>query len=281
MKIVANFLNTKTQNNKQKVSFNAGLTREMTREINSIDVKKVSERLAEIGVPTDFKDNKVIAWCCARTIGIKQQLNERFGQKLSLPIQIHVTDFRKLNVDNPDAMYGFCNMARCELIRGSNEIISSRVLFFNSLHNWNNIDSISDSRYSRGLSASDFFLDIFFHDFGHVDHEDHLFDKYDDEILLAKLQKVLNPEQILQYQTKHGSQVSRICKYAKVSPLEAIACDLASRMVNSIDRNKLNLIRNPLAGIPYQEDLSFFQILQIKTEPLNRLLRNFWNGNFE
>ena len=266
---------------KQKIVFGAGLTKKMVLEIQKTDVLEIADRLAQKGVPTDFKGNKILAWGSDKTVDIFQQLNNKFGLRIALPKGIYAEDFSSLNVDNPN-LYGFCNLAPTKLKKGSDEIVPSRTIFFNTLHNWNKIDLIADKLYANKHLGTDFFLEIPFHEFFHVVHENHLLDLYDGEILLEKLQLVENPEQIAEYQKKYGPQVSKICHCAETSPLDAIACDLSRQIVNSIDKNNLTPNKNPFARIPYQEeDLSLFQKMQTKINPLKGTLRNFWNGKFE
>lgn len=272
--------NNSIKSSKIPITFGAGLTPKMMQEVYKADIVAISAKLAQKGIPNDFKGNKMLAWCCDKTVNIFQQFNKRFGLNLALPQEIHVEDFRKLNVDNPQ-MYGFCNLAPFKLRKGSGDDVPSRALFFNSLHKWEDIDSISDKRYKEKLASTDFFLDIPFHEFIHSAHEDRLLDLYDGEILLEKLQSLEDPRQILMYQKKYGPKLSKISKYALNNPLDAIACDLSRRIANSIDKENLIPAKNPLTGVPYQKDLSKFQKLQLKLSPINNTLRNFWNGSFE
>lgn len=262
------------------VAFGGGLTPKIMQEIHKTDVVAISSKLVQKGIPNDFKGDKVLAWCCDKTVDIFQQLNQRFGLKLALPQGIYVEDFRKLNVDNPQ-MYGFCNLAPFELRKGFSEDVPSRILFFNSLHKWEDIDSISDRRYKEKFASTDFFLDIPFHEFVHSAQEDRLLDLYDDEILLEKLLSLTDPKQIEMYQKKYGDKVSRISNYALNSPLDAVACDLSRRIANSINKVNLTPTKNPFAGSPYQDNVSSFQKLQLKLNPLNNILKKFWNGEFE
>lgn len=272
--------NNSNPNNSRNLVFGAGLTPKMMQEIHKTDVVELSRKLAQKGIPNDFEGNKVLAWCCDKTVDIFQQLNQRFGLNLALPRGIYVEDFRNLNVDNPQ-MYGFCNLAPFELRKGVSEDVPSRVLFFNSLHKWEDIDLISDRRYKDKFASTDFFLDIPFHEFIHSTQEDRLLDLFDGEILLEKLQSLKDPKQIAMYQKKYGSKVSKISNYALNDPLDAIACDLSRRIANSINHDSLTPTKNPFGGSPYQDKLSSFQKLQLKLNPLNKLLKKFWNGEFE
>ncbi len=275
-----------TQNNSRNkipcknIDFRAGLTPKMIQEIKKADILEISDKLAQNGIVNDFNGNKILAWCCDKTVEIFQLLNKQFGLNLGLPKEIYVEDFTKLNVDDLE-MYGFCNLAPFELRKSSDEIIPSRVVFFNSLKKWENIDLISNRRYKDKLASTDFFLDIPFHEFIHSAHEDRLLDLFDGDLLLKKLQSLKDPKQVLMYQQKYGQKVSTISQYALNDPLDAVACDLSKRIANSIDKDSLIPVKNPFAGSPYQDNSSFIKKMQLKLNPLNEMLKNFWNGTFE
>ncbi len=101
MKVIFSFQNNnyiKPQNS--KINFGAGLTPKMMEEIQKTDVLEISKKFVQKGISTDFKGNKVIAWCCDKTVVILEELNNRFGQKLALPSALEVENFERLNVGN-------------------------------------------------------------------------------------------------------------------------------------------------------------------------------------
>jgi len=78
LKILLSFLKfDQSKNEQHKINFKAGLTSKMLQEIQREDVLEISSRLAQKGIPTDFKNNKIVAWCCDKTIDILQKLNDR------------------------------------------------------------------------------------------------------------------------------------------------------------------------------------------------------------
>lgn len=299
MKII--FLSQKNNSlkpQKQNIVFGAGLTSQMVREIQQTDVLEISKKLATKGIPTDFKKNKVIAWCCDKTVEILEQLNIRTGQKIALPRGIYVEDFEKLNIEDKNAI-GFCNLAPTKLIKNSDEIIPSRVIYFDTLvqkkasspsgmqwlNDWNNIDSISDYRYATKQAGTDSFLDIFLHESSHNIHLDKLLQRYNGETVLEKILSAKDEKQIAAYQKKYGVTISQICDYALTNPLEAVACDMAKIITDSLEGTTLIPTKNPFIGTPY-ENLSFWQRINLpeptnEEERLKEILRNFWNGKFE
>lgn len=277
-------LKINNQYNKQNIAFGAGLTPKMMQEIQSVDILKISDRLAQKGIPTDFKDNKVIAWCCEKTVNIFEQLNEKYGIKLSLPKGIRIADFKDLDTDSPNA-YGFCNLAPMKLVKGSEKDVPSRILFFNTQYNWNDVDLIANKSFELRHSSTDFFLYLFIHEFVHAAHEDKLLEKFNEKKLLNKILKVKNPQQIQKYQQKYKQEVSKICRYALTDPIEAIACDIPRYIVKSIDPDSLELNKNPFSGSPY-ENLSFWKKINMfkqrdQNYKLNKIMKRFWNGQFD
>jgi len=285
LKVIFSFQNNndiKPQNS--KINFGAGLTPKMMEEIRRTDVLEISKKLAKKGILTDFKGNKVVAWCCDKTVGILEELNNRFGQKLALPSAIEVENFERLNVENSNAL-GTCNMLPTKLKKNSNELTLPRAIFFNSLHNWENIDKIADNDYAIGLSSTPHFLNFSLHESVHSAHEDRLLDKVGATIFVRELDLYRNRGHITGYQKKYGGQISQICDYAKTNPFEAIACDIPRVIVSVLDKETLMPIKNPFTGTPY-DNLSFWQRLNNtnpsgKTKSLNKILRRFWNGKFD
>lgn len=278
----------------QEIAFGAGMTAKIAQEINNVDVLEISNRLAQKGIPTDFKGNKVVAWCSEKAVKIFEELNEKFGTKLALPKGIYVEDFDKLNIDRQN-MYGFCNLTPTALKKGSSEIIPSRTLFFNAhqdqlsqpLYNWDYIDQIADYRYATKQASTDSFLDIFLHEFAHVAHEDKLLKKFGGDVLLKKILSAKDLDKIEEYQRKYGQKISGICNSALYDPFEAVACDMSKTVANSLDKETLIPTRNPFIDTPY-EKLYFWQQKRTKIpvysdqdRPLIEILRNFWNGKFE
>ena len=249
------------------------------QEIQRIDALEISARLAKKDVPTDFKGNRVIAWCCDKTVQIFEQLQRKFGQGLALPKGIYVEDFRDLNVEDPNAL-GTCNLRFSELRKNSTEAVPSRTLFFNSIHDWDDINSISDNQYAAKHFSTDHFLYTFLHEFAHASHEDRLLSKLGGKKLAITLEKLSEDEQLQRYRRAYGQSVRQICDYAENSPLDAVACDMPRIIVRSLDNDTLMPTRNPFIATPY-ERLHFWQKTPIDANPLHKILRNFWNGKFD
>lgn len=277
------------------VGFKAGLTPKFMREIQTSKITEINNKFAKRGIITDFKENKVIAWCCDKTTEIFEQLNQKYNLKLSLPKGIFIENFKDLNLDSAKT-YGFCNLFPTHIKKNSNEIVPSRTLFFNSfedssttktsnewLQDWNFINEISDIRHITKQSASDFFLDIFIHEFIHAAHEDRLIKKIGTKDLSTTLAKIKDKKQTKEYFQKYGEKVSEICNYAANNPLDAIACDISRLIANCLDKETLLPVKNPFTKSPY-EHLSFFKRINIrlcKDRTLKEILKDFWNGKFD
>ncbi len=290
-----------SQPQKQKTTFGAGLTPKMMHEIQQADILEISEKFSKKGVPVDFKENKVVAWCCYKVAEISGELKQHFGINFPLPKGIFLEDFSKLNIDSPN-IPGFCNLQPTELHVGSKEITPSRVIFFNNfakakqdcspqyswLYDWNNINSIADINHVTGKSATNLFLDIFLHEFSHVFHEERLLDKLGGKVLAEKIETTTEDMgKIAEYRRKYGLKVSKICDYALTNPLDAVACDMSRVISNNLDKNTLMPVRNPFKDTPY-EKLYFWSSKRLRIseysdqdKPLTEILRNFWNGKFD
>ena len=65
----------KIQNQYINPNFRAGLTSAMRSEIRSVDAAKVSEALQKQGIQSDFKGNKMLAWCSLKSVEIINEIN--------------------------------------------------------------------------------------------------------------------------------------------------------------------------------------------------------------
>lgn len=289
-----NYKNTINNN----VNFGAGLTPRMIQEIQNTDILEISKNLVRKGIPTDFKGNKIVAWCSSKTVDIFEQLNKKYNLQLAFPKGIYVSDFFDLNIENQTA-FGFCNLFPTELKKNSVETIPSRTVFFNSFEtlrnkmpkviqngfDWNNINDISDHNYKMKNSSTNHFLGIFIHELSHVAHEDRLIGIFKGPKTAKILEAINNKENIETYRKIYASRVEKICYYASNTPLEAVACDVSRIIVDSLDKATLLPTRNPFIGTPY-EKLSLLQRTNIpdysdEERPLNEILKNFWNGKFD
>lgn len=281
---ISNSNNSSPPTKGHKIAFEAGLTNQIMQEIQNADVLVISNKLAQRGINTDFKGNKIIAWCCNKTVEILDTINKNFKQKLALPEGIFVEDFKNLN-DNPTAI-GTCNMLPSRLKKNSDEIILEKVIFFNSNVNWENIDAISDLGFEKKQIGSDFFMYSFFHEFSHVLHLDNLMKNFDNKTLMDKVKNYIkNKELISNCQGKYKNRISSICDNAIINPFESVAYDIPNVIIRNLNKESLSITKNPFIGTPYDK-LSFWQRVNIpdysdEKRPLDEILRRFWNGKFD
>lgn len=292
--------NIKTKGTQHKPSFSAGMSSKIAKEIQNVDPVMISKTLAKKGISTEFDNNQTIAWCCNKVVEIFEYLNQKHNTNLALPNGIIVTDFEKLNMENKKA-YGFCNLRPYEMFNNSDRVVPSRVLFFNNfksltnniseekrlVYNWDNIDAISDFGFIMNRTPTDFFLDVFFHEFAHSAHETRLLNKLGAKKLAEKFDILDTKESLNQYRAKYGDRIKGICGYALNSPLEAVACDVSKTISKSMEKDFNFPKTNPFIDTPY-ERLFFWQPKRIKIpvytdeeRPLKEILRNFWNGVFD
>lgn len=273
------------------ISFNAGLTSAMKQEIKSTDVKKVSNELLKLGIDSDFKENKLIAWCSLQCINIIKEFNEKYNLKLGLPKGIFVEDFNNLKTSNKQSL-GFCNLAPARLYLGKDIVTPEQTLFFNEFQElnsksgnefWDNIDVIADIDFDSKYSATDFFLDKILHEFMHVVHENNMLKQMSGKAFINTLQKVFAPQYLELFHKKYERLLSSyICKYAYQNPFEAVACDLSKKTIDCLDKNKLDLTNNFFENEPYKKN-SFIEshIIYTPQKKIDTTLKNFWNGKFD
>ena len=155
----------KIQNN-NPTNFKAGLTSKMKNEIASCDVCKITNEMKRMGIPANFKDNKVLAWCTLKSIEIIKFLNENYGLKLGLPRGIIVENFNILRNANFESD-AFCNAIPTNIYQGDNFVLPENIIFFNEHPEfnysggnkfWEKIDEYSDWNYENNTTSSNSFL---------------------------------------------------------------------------------------------------------------------------
>ncbi len=276
---------TPIKNNKinYTISFQRGLTPQIAKQIEQADIVEISRQIKKMNIDCDFKDNKVISWSCAKIIEIIETLNKTFNQKFALPKAIYVDDFARLNIDysinSSETIYGLCNLTPTKLLKDTDTIIPSRVLFFNQDCPWQYIDWLSDIRFQNGETSSNFFLYTFLHDFSHSAHEDRILKRYGAKKAGEILRLATSVEFLKEYRTKFAKKVSSISQYALENPLEAVADDTSRLICDSLDEN-LILTRNPFINSPYANFIDYHLSRISKHSTKDKMLRNFWNGRF-
>lgn len=300
MKITFSLLNNKSQNNQQKTSFKAGLNREIAEQIRKANISDISKRLAQdYGIPNNFKENRYLAWLNLQTAKIYQQLNTSFRAGLALPKGIYVEDFVNLKLkETEQSVTGFCNASPTRLRKNSEEIVPSRVIFFNSFDtlrnktpkewqwicDWNHANRRANYHFETRRTSTNSFLNDTLHEFVHVAFLDRLLERLGRNKLAKELDRYKSDEQLEAYRRKYRQKLFQICDYALEGPFETIACDIPRIIADSLDPKTLLPTRNPFVGTPY-ERLSYFQRRKTpnyldEERPLNEILRHFWNGDF-
>ncbi len=267
-------------------NFTAGFTNKMRMDAMQCDVSKISADLQKMGIANDFKDNRIIAWCISKCVNIVNEINNRYNLQLGLPAGIIVEDFKLLKT-NGDA-FAFCNFAPAKLYHNKDNVTQGKVIFINQFKDysykkgnkfWENIDNISDMEYAEKNAPTDFFLNIFLHEFGHIMHEANMLNKIGGYAMISKLNKVLTIESLAQYRNRYQTLLSKICDYSVQSSLETVACDISKRVVENLDCNLLEPNSNFVKNSPYTTN-HFSAIFRLWKNPYGKLLKNIWDGNF-
>lgn len=272
------------------ISFQAGLTKQIRSEIASSNVKQISDYISKNGIPNDFKENKLIAWCSLKCLEIIKTLNKEYNLRLGLPKGIFVEDFKSLNISNQQSA-GVTNFAPCQLHLKNKTIFPEKTIFFNEFKGfnysggneyWDRIDLTADANFDDKISATDFFMEIFFHEFAHAIHEENLIKKLGGEKTVKAVKKSLRSDYTQHFRAKNKNLLNTICEYASLNPFEAVACDLSKRFIENVNKNKLTIEQNFISKSPYRKHHFFLlPFTDTETNPLSHLLRKCWNGKFE
>lgn len=287
MKVKIQTLNNPSK--KQKYSFGSGLNTEIMKTIKNSDVNRISDRFIKRNIAVDFKNNKVIAWCCEKTLDVIELLKKRYNIKFGLPSGIIVDDFENLPLVN-SKMYGFCNMLPCELIK--NKIVPHKMIFYNTfesqnkkqlyaskIFSWEDLDHIADSNFKNGISPTDYFLDMFFHEFAHAAHEENMIQKLGIKLTKEALETMNTKLYLESYQNKIGQLfVHDLCCYASKNPLDTVASDISKRFCLFLKNNQNTFIKSP-----YEHETILKRIFSLRqnVDFKNKILTQFYNGNFQ
>ncbi len=276
----------KTNNiNYDKISFKAGLTTQMKYEINNCNADKVSNVLKNINIDSDFKENKVIAWCTLKCIELITAFNKKYGLNLTLPKGIFVENFNNLNIKQKNA-FGFMNFAPTFLHTDKEIITPEKTIFFNEFSEmnytggnviWEQIDKIADINFNNGAATTDFFLETFLHEFAHTIHEGNMIAKIRDSSDLIKIIFAMLKNENPLFQNLQSEIAEKICQYATTNQLEMIACDVTKQILNNISKDTLQPVNNFTTNSPYKKHC-FLNILYNNKNALGTLLKNTWNG---
>lgn len=278
---------------KSSINFGAGWSAQVERQISGCNVSAISDIFERQGIKTDFKGNKVIAWCCLKTLEIFNELNQKYKLKLALPKAIYVEDFSELLEQDPKE-YGICNFYPGYLKKGSEQVYSERTVLFNSFessrkvadedgYKWENIDSTIEDLYSKGFLSSGHFLGMFIHEFSHSAHNANLLIKLSSEEFLNKTKIFSDARYLTQFNRRLGKLFSKISKSAESVPFETIAEDMTRRIATSLDPQKLLPAQNPFYKSLYPVSSIRTTLQALRTSPqddeiANKVLRKIWNG---
>ena len=267
------------QKHYNQISFNSGLTKQMKTVILDCDTKKVQNYFEKYGIETDFKENKIAAQCSLWVLQIIQTLNKKYKLSLGLPNGIFVENFDKLNGIKENS-FGFTNFVPSYLYKSNNIVIPEKTIFFNRNAIGSKpeyINQLADECNEFGITSTNFFIESFLHEFMHVIHENHMLLKFDANTFIRKLEEVQKQGSIEQFQKLFSKKLRKICDYATTNPLEAVACDLSKRTINSLNKENLIPLQNTFASSPYQRKTF---LSQKPVSNLDKIIKKFWDGEF-
>lgn len=257
------------------LTFEAGLTKQIASEINNCSISAITDNFAARNITTNFDNNKIIAWCAAKSMEIIDTLNEKYNFKLNLPNEIYMNN----NLFSNKEDLGMC-LALPYLSKDTNKIYPETTIFFNSKSDWKNIDNIADKQYSKNYSPTNSFINIILHEFIHAAHFKRLIDKLGTNKYVGSIVKI---ESVQDYTFKkyYDNIINQLGIYATTNPLEAIACDLSKRICDVLDKTSLLPQSNPLKDSPYINKTAFKKFYSfLFDDKFTKLMTKYWNGKF-
>lgn len=272
-----------TNTPKSRVNFGAGWSAKIEREIINCKIPDIADTFEKQGIETDFKDNKVIAWCSLKTLEIFNELNQKYKLNLKLPKAVYVEDFSKLHEQNPEE-YGICNWYPGYLKKDSDKIYPERTVIFNSFnddkyeHNWANIDSIAENLYQNRIMSTPHFLSTPIHEFSHAVQNGYLFDRFNEEDFLKRVRTLINPQNCNLFKQKYGGFLTSISTKAEQKPLEAVADDMTQKISKALSFDTLHFGYNPFIFSSYPKNSIVGKLLSFKKS--DNILSRIWNGEF-
>lgn len=267
-----------------KPSFRAGLTKKFKNEINYCSVQKISKELKTLNIKTDFKGNKLLAWCALQCTKLITEINNRYGLNLALPKGIFVEDFSRLKV-NPKDAYCHLNIIPKFLYSDKNVLVPEKTIFINEFKEmnydggnaiWDLVDELADMNFENKTTTTDFFLETFLHEFAHVMHEGNMQKKHS-SLELVKIIISMIKGQEPTFKKLKPEITEKISEYATTNPLEMIACDLSKRIINCTSKETLQPIGDFTINSPYKKQNLFKRLFERK-DNLEKMLKNTWNG---
>lgn len=267
-----------------KPSFRAGLTKKFKNEINYCSVQKISKELKTLNIKTDFKGNKLLAWCALQCTKLITEINNRYGLNLALPKGIFVEDFSRLKV-NPKDAYCHLNIIPKFLYSDKNVLVPEKTIFINEFKEmnydggnaiWDLVDELADMNFENKTTTTDFFLETFLHEFAHVMHEGNMQKKHG-SLELVKIIISMIKGQEPTFKKLKPEITEKISEYATTNPLEMIACDLSKRIINCTSKETLQPIGDFTINSPYKKQNLFKRLFERK-DNLEKMLKNTWNG---
>ena len=264
--------------NDKTSTFKAGLTPELFRDLNKINIKDVEADFAKIGVDANFADNKFICGSSVLTANILGEISAKYKLPFDyLPFAIRAYNDKNLIYDDVKKCEGFSNADTKRILKNDPPYIGTSIFFNDTiLHS----PILTDIRTTiRGLSkycSSAHFLHPIIHEWFHCIHDNIVYKSQGYEgncpVLKAKYFKPeANGLDMLQdgdimydvaLDNKLQNLIKRlVSKYAAYNYKysEFFAELMTMITIKSLDF-KLNPIKNPLDNIPQKlpKNLKFY-----------------------
>ena len=249
--------NINTNNN---VSFNAGLTKQIRKNIAQIDVKTIEEQFAQHNIQADFKNSKSIAGCVVLASNLITEAKEKYNFLSGfLPQYIRAYKPEELSLKESD-LADFCISGSKDVLKKEAPYPATSIFYvkgwFNSSARM--INFFMELSHLVKTSSSNHFLHDYLHELIHAMHIDAIYKKYgleEDNDYARELYPNKNPsgyKHILEmgeynFSKEERKQITPIFgRYATTNKLELFAEVVTKMFVDSIDKKTMTLKSNPL-----------------------------------
>ena len=243
----------------------SGLTRNLIKDFNRINVGSIEAEFQKIGVDADFKNSKLFSGSCKLVQSILYEASQRFHLPLDvLPPSIRVFRNNDLLDDSGKCSWGFCIIDTAKVLKNEQEFEAGSLFF--KKHRFDSvIISGLQTMYSkaRNYCSSPHFLAHTLHEWFHTININQIYKKfgYEGEGSLPKakyyranatgIEKIEDYADIYIYPQKRRYLEKNFGQYSAEtgSLLEMFAEVMTQITTKSLNKN-LKLVNNPLDYLP-------------------------------
>ena len=231
--------------NTNKVSFKAGLTPVLRKEIPYTDCKAVQNIIQDtFGTESDFAGNKVLAKLMHDSLKICRQISEKYKLPFDIyPPKIKVYNNQELAF-NEDLHFGFCIGEKFKVLKKEPEYPVRSVFIKNIKDSAHIFNESVDDWYKKNIISSDSIFLPFLHELMHNIHIKLVFDKLGYDKGLIKMKKMSGQMPSFDRRIVRDE----IGRYASKSEAELFPEVVSKLICESMDEDNV-IINNPMDNL--------------------------------